>query len=135
MTIHCFELYYAPSAEMDKIVSNVLDQVDEWSQESLEYPTDKVFVDIDAGTEINASGFSGNRFEWIDKNQDPRTDAEEALKDIVNNISKVNDITDWWIIRWHECYHDEDKPCGEWAVIDSSNNYSGQTDVPSEVPQ
>lgn len=60
---------------------------------------------------------------------------------IVSNLIGQNgycaSYCDWWIVRAHTCDHDEDNGsgCGNWFVIDSSSNYSGQTDVPSEVPQ
>lgn len=134
MTIHAFKLWYSPSSDMDKLVSDVLDQADEWSLQDIDYPQSRDFRESDYSDKVvSASGFSNNRFEWVDKTQEPQEDACTAIKEIINNIDQVNSLCDWWVLKWHKCYHDESKDCTEWVVLDSSNNYSEVQDVPEEV--
>lgn len=144
MTVHAFQLYYSPSDKMDDFVSQVLDAADKWAKEDLTYPTDRTFGELDDSVEnVAASGFGQNRFEWQDTGDRPVVDAEESIRGFVDDVSKVNDLTDWWVLKWHMCDHDGDKNhrCGYfdgsgdwqdgWTTLMTSENHG--MSVPEQV--
>lgn len=135
MSIHCFDVIYSPSASMDDYLSTWLTNWSAWEPEPHSEPGPLQFSSIETGDTVDASGFQQNRFQWDDTGREPQADAEYIVSIITGETGYLASYCDWWIVRWHQCRHDEDKGCDSYVVIDSSNNYSGQTDVPSEVPQ
>jgi hypothetical protein len=144
MTVHAFQLFYAPSEEMDGLVSSFLDVADDWSKEELDYPSERVFGRLDSDvSELRVSGFSQNRFEWQNSQERPVVDAEQAVKGLVDNVKNINDYTDWWVLKWHMCDHDGDENhgCGYfnsnsvfeggWKILLSSEDYGFS--VPGQV--
>jgi len=63
--------------------------------------------------------------------------SQYIVSNLIGQTGYCASYCDWWIVRAHTCDHDESdgSGCSDWFVVDSSNNYSGQTDVPDEVPQ
>lgn len=63
--------------------------------------------------------------------------SQYIVSNLIGEVGYLASYCDWWIVRAHVCDHDQNerRGCGSWFVVDSSNNYSGQTDVPAEVPQ
>jgi len=144
MTVHAFQLYYSPSQEMDDLVSSFLDVADDWSKEELDYPSKRTFGELNPDVEeLEASGFGQNRFVWQDTGKRPAVDAREAVKGLDINIDKINQYTDWWILKWHMCDHDGDKnhSCGyfdssgdwqnDWMTLMTSENHG--MNVPKQV--
>ncbi len=129
---------------MDELVSSFLDVANEWSKEELEYPSKKTFGQFNPDVEeLEASGFGQNRFVWQDTGKRPAVDAREAVKGLDINIDKINQYTDWWILKWHMCDHDGDKnhSCGyfdssgdwqnDWMTLMTSENHG--MNVPKQV--
>jgi len=135
MTIHCFDVIYSPNASMDSYLSSWLTSWSAWEPEPHSEPSPMQFSNIETGETVDAAGFRQNRFQWDDTGREPQADAEYIVSQLTGQVGYLASYCDWWIVRWHQCYHEEDKGCDSWVVIDSSNNYSGQSDVPSEVPQ
>jgi len=135
MTVHCFDVIYSPNASMDSFLSSWLTSWSAWEPEAHDEPQPLQFTNIETGNTVDAAGFQQNRFQWDDTGREPKADAEYIVSQLIGQTGYCASYCDWWIVRWHQCYHDENKGCESWIVIDSSNNYSGQTDVPSEVPQ
>jgi len=138
MAIHCFDVVYSPSASMDNYLSSWLTSWTAWTEETPDEPHSMTFSNIETGNTVDAAGFKQNRFEFEGVGDGSRTiqeDAEYIVSNLISQVGYLASYCDWWIVRHHQCFHDENKGCTDWVVIDSSNNYAGQTDVPDEVPQ
>jgi len=133
VTVHCFDVVYSPSSQMDYFLESWLTSWTAWTEESVNNPGGITFSGFEYETEIQASGFQGNRFEWDDTGRAAREDAEFIASQLTGQVGYLASYCDWRVVRWHQCYHDDDKSCDDWQVLDSSDNYSGQEDVPSEV--
>ena len=123
---------------MDNYIESWLTSWTAWTEEEVDNPSSMQFSNIGGDNTVDASGFQQNRFEFEGVGDGTRTvqeDAEYIVSNLIGQVGYLASYCDWWIVRWHQCYHDEDKGCESWEVLDSSANYSGQTDVPSEVPQ
>jgi len=98
----------------------------------------KISEGTGSDTEVGASGFQQNRFMFEGVKSEDRTSERDA-KYIVSNLTGITgylaSYCDWWMIRWHQCFHDEGKGCSNWKVLDSSDSYSEYENVPDEVPQ
>jgi len=138
MAIHCISIVYSPSQSMDSYLSSWLTSWTAWTEETIDEPHSMTFTNIDSGTEVDASGFQQNCFMFEGVKSEDRTPKRDA-KYIVSNLTGITgylaSYCDWWVIRWHQCFHDEGKGCSNWKVLDSSNSYSEYQNVPSEVPQ
>lgn len=214
MAIHCIDVVYSPSQNMDSYLETWLNGWTAWSKEPFESPSSMTFTEIDSGSQVSASGFRQNRFQLdssdhaniieadvanntitVDKGmtgnivggetfqlrRDNQREEVHTVSDFTSNGDGTTTITleslttrnenqtveereselvdgttffsqyivsnligqtgylasycDWWVVRSHVCDHDqsEKKGCGGWYTIDKSDNYSGFSDVPSEV--
>lgn len=133
MTIHCFDVIYSPSSSMDSYLSSWLTSWTAWTEENVDSPSSFTEGGYDY-PEVDASGFERNRFEWDNKNgRTAQEDAEYIVSNLIGETGYLASYCEWWIVKWHECTHDETDECGETKILDSSNNYSGQSDVPEAV--
>lgn len=134
MTIHCFDVVYSPSSQMDDFLETWLTNWTAWTEE-VNMP--KTFEEKDSRglKPINVSGFKENRFELEDTGRSPREDADFIMSQLTGRVGYLASYCDWWVVKWHECVHDEngEENCGKWKILDSSNNYSSQQDVPAQV--
>jgi len=136
MAIHCFDVIYSPSASMDSYLSSWLTSWTAWTEETPDEPHPLTFSNIETGNTVDAAGFKQNRFMFEGVGDGSRTvqeDAEYIVSNLIGQVGYLASYCDWWVVRHHQCFHDEGKGCDSWTVIDSSDNYSGQTDVPAEV--
>lgn len=136
MAIHCFQIYYSKNSYLtETYLPTWLTSWTAWTEEEVTDPKLQTFQDLKTGETVECHGFTSNRFEFEGGFGSPQEDAEYIMSQLMGEVGYLASYCDWWIVRWHQCFHDEGGGCGDWIVIDSSNNYSGQTDVPSEVSQ
>ena len=138
MAIHCISIIYSPSSHMDNYIGSWLTSWTAWTEEELDNPGSMQFSNIDGDNTVDASGFQQNRFlfEGVEsENRSPERDAKYIVSNLTGITGYLASYCDWWVIRWHQCFHDENKGCTSWKVLDSSDSYSEFQNVPSEVPQ
>ena len=150
MAIHCISVVYSPSTDMDSYIESWLTGWTAWSEEPFDSPSSKTFRSLESDTEVSASGFQGNRFQFEgveSEDRSPERDAKYIVSDLTGITGYLASYCDWWVIRWHRCDHDGVDPLGcgyinsegdfehGWKVLDSSNSYSEYQNVPNEVPQ
>lgn len=131
-------MIYSPSQEMDKIIDSWLTSRTAWTGETLDSPDTITFSGTDPENAVDASGFQQNRFKFESTGKNggnPLEDARHIVSDLTGDTGFLSSYCSWWIVRYHVCHHDEDGSCETWTVLDKSNSYTGQENVPLEVPQ
>lgn len=135
MTIHCFDVIYSPSSEMDNSLSDEVDSWTVWNTNNQIVPDTDYFKDSN-GNIVEVSGFRTNRFELRDSSKSIQNDAESIVSNLTGSTGYLASYCDWWIVRWHPCRYDETNDtsdCGNWKILDMSNDYTGYSSVPDEV--
>jgi len=156
MAIHCFKIYYSKNDYLtNTYLPTLLTNWSAWSQEEVQNPSLQKFTTIDSDQIVECHGFDSNRFELEGGFGSIREDAEYIMSQLMGQTGYLASSADWWIIKWHHCVHDGDtrtversrelpdgstetyeeevKGCGNWKTLDSSDNYSSQSNVPELV--
>lgn len=92
MAIHCFDVIYSPSQDMDSYLETWLTNWTAWSREPFTGPEPMTFTDIEIGTSAEASGFRQNRFELDSSDHTTIVEADVANNQIVVDKGMTGNI-------------------------------------------
>jgi len=125
MAIHCIDIVYSPSTDMDSYLESWLTNWSAWSEEPFDSPSSMTFTDLDTGSSVDASGFRQNRFTLDSSDHATINSVDVANNTIVLDKSMTGNIVGGETFQLRRSTDVEETH----TVSDFSSNGDGTTDV------
>lgn len=129
MAIHCIDVIYSPSTDMDSYLETWLTNWTAWSKEAFTGPSSMTFSDLETGNTVSASGFRQNRFELDSSDHANVIDVDIANNVIVLDKSMTGNVVGGETFQLRRSNDQEEVH----TVSNFTSNGDGTTDVTLEA--